>query len=217
MKTAETVPAVVQASSSVPNKEESTIPRNVAAAMVSLVDNKPPAATRVVTRSNKLIAKIADAPLPPAAKSKAARNGNRTGSKSATTAASNERRHGNPKMSRNEQPTPLHEAQRLQALLAAGQLEISEVQPRYQPGGPIIHGVQNVSAQLGVACGTLEKYYNRNLGKPQHEQATGFFVSFKPEVFHHAGSPFFEVSWEELYHLLNLKEVGTNIMMCQIL
>ena len=70
---------------------------------------------------------------------------------------------------------------------------VSEVQPRYQPGGPIIHRVQNVVGELGMACGSLEKYYNANLKKPQSEQEGGLYVSFKPKVFQHAGMPYFEV------------------------
>ena len=186
----------------------------------SAVENKPPQATRVVTRSNKLIAKSADAPLQPAAKSKAAGNGKRNGSKPATTAAVNGRRHGNPKKSKNEQPLDpaLMDNQQLHAYFeAGGDLPFNEVQPRYQPGGPIIHNVENVVGELGIACGSLEKYYNANLKKPQSEQEGGFYVSFKPEVFHHAGMPYFEVCWEELYHLLNLKEVGARMMICQLL
>lgn len=213
-KTAETVPAAVQASSSVPNKE-STIPRNVAAAMMSLVGKPPQPATRV-TRSNKLIAKTVDAPqLPPAAKSKAAGNG----SKPATTAAVNGRRHGNSKKSKNEQPIDMAsmDTQQLQAAFNAGDVPISEIQPKYQPGGPLIHNVKSISSQLGIACDSLEKYYRANFKKPQSERLDGFFISFKPEVFHHGGLPFFDLCWEELYHMLNLKEVGASMMMCQLL
>ena len=86
---------------------------------------------------------------------------------------------------------------------------------KYEPGEKLIRNVEDVSKELGVSCASLEEVYLDNFKKPESERVSGIIVSYKAEAFHHdVACTVFPVNWDDLFDLLNLREMDASVMRC---
>jgi hypothetical protein len=94
-------------------------------------------------------------------------------------------------------------------------LSAIDVVKNYIRGGVLVEDLpegRTVREYCGVIISLLVAYHDNNLNKPISEQTSGVMVTFKPKHFYHDYVTCFPVNWEDLYLLINLREMDSSIV-----
>jgi hypothetical protein len=90
----------------------------------------------------------------------------------------------------------------------------------YIRGGVLVEDFpdgKTVRQHCSVIISVLVAYHDNNFKKHISEQTSRIMVKCKPEHFYHNYANFFLVNLEDLYLLINLREMDAIIVRCYIL